>query len=177
MEILADLALPSLAARHGIATFADLQRAWEKTLDTSELNKKFFREVANWYFWAVQNVTFPDGAGDDPETRNAVSVIRLITRLIFVWFIREKGLAPAELFDERALQPLLCWNDPKQSTYYKAILQNLFFATLNTEMGDDRRFRGKNPAGRDSHYGITTVYRYEDYFSNPMASTRLKLPC
>jgi len=26
-------------------------------------------------------------------------------------------------------------------------------------------------------YGIITVYRYEDYFSNPMASTRLKLPC
>jgi hypothetical protein len=84
-----------------LANFADLQRAWEKTLDTSELNKKFFREVANWYFWAVQNVVFPDGAGADPETRNAVSVIRLITRLIFVWFIREKGLVPDELFDQR----------------------------------------------------------------------------
>lgn len=173
MEILADLALPNLAAKHTIANFADLQRAWEKTLDTSELNKKFFREVANWYFWAVQNVVFPDGAGADPETRNAVSVIRLITRLIFVWFMREKGLAPAELFDPRALQPLLRWNDPKGSTYYKAILQNLFFATLNTEMGDDRRFRGKNPAGRDSHYGIPTVYRYEDYFADPAAALRL----
>lgn len=60
LEILADLALPSLAARHDLSTFVDLQRAWEKTLDTSELNKKFFREVANWYFWAVQHVTFPD---------------------------------------------------------------------------------------------------------------------
>jgi adenine-specific DNA-methyltransferase len=173
LEILADLALPNLAAKHTIANFADLQRAWEKTLDTSELNKKFFREVANWYFWAVQNVVFPDGAGADPETRNAVSVIRLITRLIFVWFIREKGLVPAELFDQQALQPLLRWNDPKGSTYYKAILQNLFFATLNSEMGEDRRFRGKNPAGRDSHYGIPTVYRYEDYFADPAAALRL----
>lgn len=173
VEILADLALPSLAARHSLANFVDLQRAWEKTLDTSELNKKFFREVANWYFWAVQSVVFPDGAGANPETRNAVSVIRLITRLIFVWFIREKGLVPAELFDPRALQPLLRWNDPKGSSYYKAILQNLFFATLNSEMGDARRFRGKNPAGRDSHFGIASVYRYEDYFTDPAAALRL----
>ncbi len=173
VEILADLALPNLAAKHGMANFVDLQRAWEKTLDTSELNKKFFREVANWYFWAVQNVTFPEGAGADPETRNAVSVIRLITRLIFVWFIKEKGLVPVELFDERALQPLLRWNDPQQSTYYKAILQNLFFATLNTEMESDRRFRGKNPAGRDSHFGIPIVYRYEGCFVDPAAALRL----
>jgi len=173
LEILADLALPNLAVRHTVANFADLQRAWERTLDTSELNKKFFHEVANWYFWAVQQVVFPDGAGADPEMRKAVSVIRLITRMIFVWFIREKGLAPAELFDRNALQPLLRWNDPKNSTYYKAILQNLFFATLNSEMGAERRFRGKNPAGRDSHYGIPTVYRYENYFTDPAAALQL----
>ncbi|MBE2234991.1 MAG: Eco57I restriction-modification methylase domain-containing protein, partial [Anaerolinea sp.] len=184
VEILEDLALPSLAKKQPIATFVDLQRAWETTLDTSELNKKFFREVANWYFWAVQTVVFPDPhpsgsplpLGEGPgvrENHHAISVIRLITRLIFVWFIREKGLAPAELFDRDALQPLLRWNDPQGSTYYKAILQNLFFATLNSEMGEDRRFRGKNPAGRDSHYGIPSVYRYQDYFTDPAAALRL----
>ena len=175
IEILADLALPSLAAKYGVANFVDLQRAWEKTLDTSELNKKFFREVANWYFWAVQNVIFPAGAGDESETRNAVSVIRLITRLIFVWFIKEKGLVPNELFDDRVVKNLTGLADPSGSgsAYYKAILQNLFFATLNTEMGDMRRFRGKNPAGLDAHHGIATVYRYEDYFSDPAAALRL----
>lgn len=68
VEILADLTLPHLVTTFGITNFVELQRAWEKTLDTSEFNKKFFREVANWYFWAVQNVTFPAGAGDERET-------------------------------------------------------------------------------------------------------------
>jgi len=174
VEILHDLSAGRLAQVYGFSNFVELQRAWEKTLDTSELNKKFFREVANWYFWAVKNVAFPEGAGTDVETRNAVSVIRLITRLIFVWFIKEKGLVPEALFDLRRLKDILNFTDPKKSTYYKAILQNLFFATLNTEMGGGRRFRGKNRSdGLDAHYGISTVYRYEEYFKDPQAALRL----
>jgi hypothetical protein len=34
-------------------------------------------------------------------------------------------------------------------------------------MGGERRFRGKNPAGRDAHYGIHNVYRFQDYFTDP----------
>ncbi|QPB19268.1 hypothetical protein ISN39_17060 [Rhizobium sp. 007] len=30
---------------------------------------------------------------------NQIAVIRLLTRLIFVWFIKEKGLVPEALFD------------------------------------------------------------------------------
>lgn len=178
IEILFDLSLDVLHARYGFANFPELHNAWQKTLDTAELNKRFFREVADWYFWAVQNVQFPKAAGADPETRNAVSVIRLITRLIFVWFIKEKGLAPAALFDEQKVRPLLKWNDPQGSTYYKAILQNLFFATLNTDMERDRpgsrRFRGKAAnGGRDQHFGISNVYRYADYFTDPAAALDL----
>jgi hypothetical protein len=164
VEILYDLSVERLAHVHGFTNFVELQHTWEKTLDTSELNKKFFREVANWYFWAVKNVTFPESAGAEEETRSAISVIRLITRLIFVWFIKEKGLVPEDLFDERRLKELLNFSDPNQSTYYKAILQNLFFATLNTEMGEERKFRGENEKGRDPHYMVHNVYRYKRYF-------------
>ncbi len=175
IEILFDLSFDQLQKDTRFHNFVDLHHAWQKALDTSELNKKFYREIANWYFWAVKKVEFPAGAGQDRETRNATSVIRLITRLIFVWFIKEKGLVPENLFDSQRLKELLKFNDPKASTYYKAILQNLFFATLNTEMGKDRRFRGKNknPNGLDSHHGISTVYRYEDYFNDPTEALRL----
>ncbi|MFQ5418902.1 MAG: hypothetical protein ACE5EY_00930, partial [Anaerolineae bacterium] len=81
VEILFDLSLDELHRVHGFANFVELHKAWQKTLDSAELNKKFFKEIANWYFWAVENVTFPANAGPE-ETRNAVSVIRLITRLI-----------------------------------------------------------------------------------------------
>ena len=148
--------------------FDGLLAAWLARLDTSELNKRFFNELANWYFWAVDQVTFPDDAEEDDEVRNATSVIRLLTRLIFVWFIKEKGLVPNALFNRANLDDILENLDPQESTYYKAILQNLFFATLNQEMNtpqqpNNRKFRGE----RQQHYNITSLYRYKDYFIDP----------
>jgi adenine-specific DNA-methyltransferase len=171
IEILQDLALSSLK---DVRNFDDLHREWQKVLDTSELNKKFFQEVSNWYFWAIQTVIFPDGGEPDSAIRNATGVIRLITRLIFVWFLKEKGLIPPILFEENGIKNLLKSFEGSESSYYKAILQNLFFATLNTEMNsatkpDNRKFRGKatKKGDRDQHYGIANVYRYEDYFTEP----------
>ncbi|MDZ4159227.1 MAG: hypothetical protein U1B80_05485, partial [Anaerolineaceae bacterium] len=174
IEILFDLSLEQLQKQHEFQNFVELHHAWQKTLDISELNKRFYREIADWYFYAVDHVEFPSGNIADRQTRNATNVIRLITRLIFVWFIKEKGLVPEDLFDLRKLQELLYFNDPKNSAYYKAILQNLFFATLNTEMEAGRRFRGINHrGGRDAHYGISTVYRYEEYFKDPLKALDL----
>jgi adenine-specific DNA-methyltransferase len=174
IEILFDLSLNQLQKEFAFQNFVELHNAWQKTLDTSELNKKFYREIADWYFWAVKQVTFPAGNIADVENRNATNVIRLITRLIFVWFIKEKGLVPETLFNERDLKEILLYNDSQSSTFYKAILQNLFFATLNTEMGEGRRFRGKNKSGgMDAHHGISTVYRYEDYFRDPQSALKL----
>ena len=180
IEILHDLSIAQLSSQHSPTNFVELQHAWEKTLDTSELNKRFYREIANWYFWAKDRVTFPAGAGEDVETRNATSVIRLITRLIFVWFLKEKGLVPDDLFNQRKLEDILIYSVPKGSTYYKAILQNLFFATLNQDMNtpqkpDRRKFRGKTsqPTGRDQHHMITNLYRYEANFKNPQGALAL----
>ena len=172
IDILFELSLGEcakwMAAHHEQENFDGLLAAWLARLDTSELNKRFFNELANWYFWAVDQVTFPADAGDDVEVRNATSVIRLLTRLIFVWFIKEKGLVPDALFNPNDLDGILENLDPQESTYYKAILQNLFFATLNQEMNtaqqpNNRRFRGE---GRQ-HYNITSLYRHKDYFIDP----------
>ena len=171
-EVLFELSLEECAkwmsAHKEQENFDGLLAAWLARLDTEELNKRFFNELANWYFWAVGQVTFPKDAGKDIEVRNATSVIRLLTRLIFVWFIKEKGLVPEALFNANNLDGILNNLDPQESTYYKAILQNLFFATLNQEMNtaqqpNNRKFRGE---GRQ-HYNITSLYRYRDYFMDP----------
>ncbi len=169
IEILYDLALENLISKYGISNFIALHSAWRKTLDTSELNKKFYRELANWYFWALDNVEFPKDGGLDGKVRNAEAVIRLLTRLIFIWFIKEKRLVPDDLFTEARVRSLLKNLEPDNSTYYKAILQNLFFATLNTDQKETpRRWRGKNKGnGQDSHYLIPNVYRYKDEFNTP----------
>ncbi|MBW2663103.1 MAG: hypothetical protein JRD93_14185, partial [Deltaproteobacteria bacterium] len=140
IEILSDLRLEKLRKKHAVTNFVELDKAWQKTLDSSELNKRFYKELANWYFWAVANTEFPDDAEKNVEIRNPSSVIRLLTRLIFVWFIKEKSLVPGELFDKSKLDELLNYKDKNESSFYKAILQNLFFATLNQEQSK-RAFR------------------------------------
>ena len=174
IRILYDLWLPVLHRERGFSDFGELHQAWKKTLDTSELNKQFYKEIANWYFWAVKQVTFPDDVEKDEEVRNATSVIRLITRLVFVWFLKEKALVPKDLFKHEKIIEVLPSADDEESTYYKAILQNLFFATLNQEMNPpkkpkNRKFRGE---GRQ-HYNITSLYRYKRYFADPDEALKL----
>lgn len=68
----------------------------------------------------------------------------MITRIMFVWFIKQKDLVPNRLFDTEYLSSILVDFDPLSSTvgnYYNAILQNLFFATLNRAIEDEN---GKN---------------------------------
>lgn len=161
-EILADLSLNDLQSHHPFNTFSGLHDAWKKTLNISELNKKFYRELANWYEWAVQEVKFPDDVLKDNTTRNPISVIRLITRIIFIWFLKEKGLVPDELFQKHHLDKVLAYKDKTGSTYYKAILQNLFFATLNTPMNRDEKDSKKHSRTFiNRQHGIQSYFRYE----------------
>ncbi len=108
IEILFELSLAEcakwMADHKEEENFDGLLAAWLARLDTSELNKRFFNEIADWYFWAVDQVRFPDDAGADVKVRNATSVIRLLTRLIFVWFTKEKGLVPDALFNPTSLR-------------------------------------------------------------------------
>lgn len=161
IEILSDLSLSALHQKYPFTNFVGLHEAWQKTLDTSELNKRFFQDLANWYFWALPQVRFPKNAPKDADGQDSLSLIRLITRVIFCWFLKEKGLLPGALFDEHKMPELLIDLSPKESTYYKAILQNLFFATLNQEMGK-REFRktGQN-------FMAHNVYRYRSLLKSP----------
>jgi type I restriction-modification system DNA methylase subunit len=162
VEILADLSFDALHEKHGFINFVALHAAWQEALDSSELNKRFFLEVANWYFWALGHAEFPKEAPKQ-DGKDHISVIRLITRLMFCWFVKEKGLVPDSLFDERKLTQALTGFEPsktsnKESVFYKAILQNLFFATLNTEM--HKRAWRKD----DNNFMAHIFYRHRELF-------------
>ncbi len=165
LDILAELALPELRARAGVHSFDQLHRGWERVLDAEALNQRFYRELFAWFERAVAACRFPDdGAGPGNAERH---VIRLITRLLFIWFLREKALVPDELFDEKFARAALRNHAPERTDYYRAVLQNLFFATLNTEIGK-RSFSAKD---RDSHRDFSK-YRYRDLLSRPGAFLR-----
>ena len=121
------------------------------------LNKEFYRKLDRWYQHAKGEVKFPNGRNLDKQTHAATSLIRLLTRLLFVWFLKEKHLINKDLFDQTALEGFIHWQQP--SSYYKAIIQNLFFATLNREIKD----RSLRAAGSGS-YLVPNVYRYQGLF-------------
>lgn len=116
-----------------VKDFEDLKNRFSIEVVT----KQFYNEIANWYFWALDKVEFPDDEDKNRENRNAKNLIRLITRIIFIWFMKEKNLIPSTLFDKSFVEQIINYSDKTCSTYYKAILQNLFFATLNTKMKKD----------------------------------------
>src|SRR5262249_34490409 len=52
LEILNDFAFENLNADFGISNFVGLHEAWQKRLDSYALSNEFYREIADWYFWA-----------------------------------------------------------------------------------------------------------------------------
>ncbi|MCF8305762.1 MAG: Eco57I restriction-modification methylase domain-containing protein [Ignavibacteriales bacterium] len=150
----------------GVTNYAQLHAQWLEVLDVNILNKKFFQELANWYFWAMDKVQFPDDIEKKKDVRNATNLIRLITRVIFIWFIKEKHLVPASLFNEKYLEDILkdFQKNKKSCNYYQAILQNLFFGTLNQKM-DERDFAEDHNRTNKLDQGIKNKYRYPDKFN------------
>jgi hypothetical protein len=161
---------PNRTFRERMGLTWDSVAALRDAFSVEALNKEFYNELSNWYFHAIDKVRFPDDAGPTREERNATSLIRLITRMMFVWFMKQKGLIPDALFDKKSVDAMLQFRDKTGSTYYKAILQNLFFATLNTEMGPERKFVEDLPLAPDGSsegHRIQYYYRYKRFFSDP----------
>ena len=141
--------------------FDGLLAAWLAVLDTEELNRQFYKDLFAWFERAVTTARFPtDEAKILPPEEH---VIRLITRLLFVWFIKEKGLIAADLFNETRIADLLNDYDPDAGdSYYRAVLQNLFFATLNTEINK----RGFSKEIQTTHRDFSR-YRYKAEMRDP----------
>ena len=168
LDILEDLSLERCLQwmdLHGKQpNFDGLLAAWLNTLDTEGLNRRFYGELFDWFKRAVEEAKFPSTVPAEQQ------VIRLITRILFVWFIKEKGLVREDWFVCDKMKELL--NDFGGSDYYRAILQNLFFATLNTEM-DARGFSARTePSHRVfSRFRYQSLIRDTERFEDLMKKT------
>ena len=146
------------------------------------LTKAFYQELSDWYAWAITKVHFPNVLDDkdDNEQYNSEAMIRLITRLIFVWFIKQRHLVPDEFFDDQYISKYLLksftpnaevtlFGKADNSYYYKGILQNLFFAMLNSPITpegkntiSERRFRKDR-----GDYDNNKLMRHKELFKDP----------
>ncbi|MBQ1885018.1 MAG: hypothetical protein II165_08385, partial [Bacteroidales bacterium] len=174
-----------------VITFNDLYLYWlNEVFAVNVLTDDFYREILNWYLWAtgtfnaddqnikpvVPDMKFPDVnygiyTQDSEEGRYEVKkqcthVIRLITRLIFVWFIKQKGLIDECLFDVDFLKnSVRGFNDQTDNqNYYNAILQNLFFASLNCKK-EDRGWATSGHTGYTGDYGNDVKFKDDSHNS------------
>ncbi|MCQ2976158.1 MAG: Eco57I restriction-modification methylase domain-containing protein, partial [Bacteroidales bacterium] len=147
-------------SKHNCKTFDELYLHFLKIFDIKLLTDSFYGEILNWYLWAtgtfdqkkpvVPDVHFPDIKYknynlENNENKRYIKLqcnhaIRLITRLIFCWFLKQKGLIDNRIFDYNWIEA----NINNLDNYYNAILQNLFFATLNCEKQSRRWFTSGN---------------------------------
>lgn len=128
VHILEDLALPNLKNPR---SWVELHHAWQNVLNISNLNKKFYKRIVEWFNGAIAEIRLPDTKARSEAHKDFA--MRLIARLIFVWFLKELGVV-----DERLLLPDSDLIEPKKkgSNYYNFVLQNLFFNALNTDHGE-----------------------------------------
>ena len=154
----------------------DSLEAIQEAFSVEAINKDFYRELSNWYFWAMKHVHFPtddvaldkaDILADQQKVRehDAKNLIRLLTRMLFVWFIKQRSLVPHDLFKAESVERDYLENfDPesRDTRYYKAILQNFFFAALNQTKGE-RAYRRSGSDHRDN----MSMMRYQSLLKDP----------
>ena len=93
--------------RNGIS-FENIKDAFS----VEALTKQFYQDLFEWYQWAVNpdtGITFPNNTSIEEDDREDIDIkiIRLITRLMFVWFIKQKDLVPDRIFDKEFLSTIL----------------------------------------------------------------------
>lgn len=161
------------------ASFDSLLEAFS----VENLTKEFYAEISDWYAFAMDRASFPNDLRvmTDDQAHNAESLVRLVTRMMFVWFLKEKGLVPEMLFDKKWLTEHInagilqtdttavyhpgldkCADNRRGSLYYRLVLQNLFFATLNCPIEargftEPAGFKGIRPT-----YSVNLLYRYRE---------------
>ena len=190
------------------------------------LTKDFYDKISDWYACAMQYVSFSPSNTEANAKEN--NIIRMITRLIFIWFLKQKQIIPNEFFSEDYIKKILknftpgikkedsnSITDPitivessskkknnndlfnnnlfnndldnsnnldspyknEESSYYKAILQNIFFAMLNCPLldeEDNNKDLRKFTVNR-SNYGNNRLMRYKDKFKNDEAANEFLL--
>lgn len=158
-----ELPKKTFITRVGGCEFNSLEEIKE-AFSVQPLTKEFYKEIQTWFYHALENcgkeIFFPGGQKEE-------NLIRLITRLMFVWFIKQMGLVPEKLFDPKELKNIVK-DFENGHNYYNAILQNLFFATLNRPINERGWAKDEGFLKNRNTFGIKSLYRYEDKFLIPL---------
>ena len=133
IAILNQLAIPSVG-RNTVTNLTQLYYYWQSVFSISVLNKKFYVDIIEWFNKATNEIKIPGESAKSEKHKDFT--VRLIARLIFIWFLKELDVIKEDLLlpefgngDENELIK----SKQEGTAYYKFILQNLFFNALNRE--------------------------------------------
>lgn len=125
-----------------LTSVTDLYNFWQKKFSLETLNNQFYGELQDWFYFALEHIKLPKIPSYVKESEAKKNfLVRLIARTMFCWFIKEKGLIRRELLE------LSNWKDERykltndldeedfleSNSYYRGILQNIFFKSLNQQ--------------------------------------------
>lgn len=123
-----------------VNSFKKIYRYWQTVFSLQSLNDQFYKDLQDWFYYAIQNIKLPFRPVYIDEKENIKNfLVRLLSRTLFCWFVKEKGLIKPELLEltnwEGNRYPLTKDIDEKtflqNNSYYRGILQNIFYNALN----------------------------------------------
>jgi len=100
------------------------------------VNKQFYLEIVRYFDELVLNLSLPSVSPDSVNIKKSFAV-RLIGRLMFCWFLKQKKSTSGQLIPNEILS-----SDVVEQNYYHKIIEPLFFEVLNTNI-DAREIRSK----------------------------------
>jgi len=136
IKILSELTID----RQKINSFKLLYNYWQTKFSLQALNNQFYADLQDWFYYASQNIKLPFKPDYINERENIKNfLVRLLARTMFCWFVKEKGLIQKELleltdWDGRRFKLTNDIDDEnflQSNSYYRGILQNIFFNALN----------------------------------------------
>lgn len=142
-----------------------LEAQWMKDAFSVEtVTKEFYQKLYDWYEWARTCVKYPRGVDRkvelidyrQDEKEISTHIIRLITRLIFVWFIKQKDLVPKELFDEDDLAKILNnFDDEKIISLKDGHITTQFYKTFSSLRSTIKLRKGRSRSKARTTRGIS----------------------
>jgi adenine-specific DNA-methyltransferase len=92
------------------------------------VNKQFYLEVAKFFDELVKHISLPSLSKEAINVKKSFAV-RLIGRIMFCWFLKQKKSAKGQLIPDEILSSSVVTDH-----YYHDTLEPLFFGILNTEI-------------------------------------------
>lgn len=136
LAILKQLVIPTTGSK-AVKSFTQLYYYWQSVFSISVLNKNFYEDIITWFNKAVKDIKIPGQTAGSEKHKDFT--VRLIARLIFIWFLKELKVVKEDLLlpeFENGEENHLIKPKGNGTGYYKFILQNLFFNALNSEKKD-----------------------------------------